>query len=117
MPSRSHNRLSSGMLLTCSDQLHTPIANGCSAMGASPEVRSQRSEIRSQRSEDQGERSDEQNGLGFWIMEPSIRPTSAQRAARSLCSSAEMYSQSLAKSSEVSVSLFSPSQSVNLERK
>src|SRR5579875_195084 len=32
MPSWSSNCFSSGMLLTCKDQLHTPIANGSMAM-------------------------------------------------------------------------------------
>ena len=51
---------------------------------------------------------------GFAIMEPSILPTSAHSATSSLCCSSLIYSQSFEKSRQVSVSLFSPSQSVSL---
>ena len=48
------------------------------------------------------------------IMLPSMRPISWQRFVSSLCSIAVIYPQSRAKSKDESVSLFSPSQSVNL---
>src|SRR6266480_4194263 len=44
----------------------------------------------------------------------SIRPISAHLLVNARCSSGDMYSQSLAKSSDESVSLFSPSESVSL---
>src|SRR2546430_7523850 len=50
----------------------------------------------------------------FLIMLPSILPTSCDRATSPVCCSDVMYPQSLAKSSEESVSPFSPSQSVSL---
>src|SRR6266496_1150138 len=57
------------------------------------------------------------NGSGFRIMEPSIFPTSVHMSERARYSSTVMYPQSRAKSSEESVSLISPSQSVSLLRK
>src|SRR5207253_11441213 len=50
----------------------------------------------------------------FLIIPLSIFPISADREANSACLAGEMYPQSLPKSSDESVSPFSPSQSVNL---
>src|SRR5262249_3621476 len=75
------------------------------------------SEVRSRRSEGRGQCPVERNGSGLLFMAPSIRPTPAQRAGRSLCASREMWLQPLGKARDVYVSLFSPAQSVSLETK
>src|SRR5262245_37271512 len=72
------------------------------------------SQIGSQRSEVSSFHSVMRNDSDFFIICPSIRPISAHLAVNNSCSSAEMYRQSRAKSTDESVSLFSPSQSVNL---
>src|SRR5262245_32811321 len=83
-------------------------------------VRSQGSGIRGQESGIRGQESGEsasgvsRNPLGSRIMEPSILPTSRHRSVSSECSCIDMKQQSRAKSRAVSVSLFSPSQSVSL---
>src|SRR2546426_2506213 len=79
----------------------------------------QRSEVGDQRSEVRGshrcnQRFGIRKGAEFLIILPSILPTSCERATSSACCSDVMYPQSLAKSSEESVSPFSPSQSVSL---
>src|SRR5437016_7925647 len=76
------------------------------------EVGDQRSEVRDTHRYDQ--RLELRKGEGFLIILPSILPTSCERATSSACCSDVMYPQSLAKSSEESVSPFSPSQSVSL---
>ena len=103
--------------------------------GQRSEIRDQRSEVRDQRSEVRGQRS-EVRGLprgyiqnhwgqrsvlgltrklwGLLIIEPNIRPTSLFNEINFLCVSLSIYWQSFAKSKDDSVSLFSPSQSVNL---
>jgi hypothetical protein len=58
-----------------------------------------------------------QERTGFFIIPLSIRPISAHLLVNARCSSMELYSQSLAKSSDESVSLFSPSESVSLLNK
>jgi len=72
-------------------------------------VSNQKSEIRCQRSEVLI-----MNEAGLLIIAPSILPTSLFSAVNFLCSSTLIYPQSLAKSNDESVSLFSPSQSVSL---
>jgi hypothetical protein len=75
------------------------------------EIRCQRAEIRSQRSELDDFRMNEE---GFWIMLPSIAPTSRHFSTNLTCSGFNKHPQSHAKSSHVSVSAFSPSASVSL---
>jgi hypothetical protein len=53
----------------------------------------------------------------FFIIDPNIAPISWQSLTKPMCSALLMYPQSLAKSSQVSVSLFSASESVSLLRK
>jgi len=53
----------------------------------------------------------------LFIIDPSIAPISWHSFTKALCSSLLIYLQSLAKSSQVSVSLFSASESVSLLRK
>ena len=65
-------------------------------------------------SEVKGQKSEIRNFSGSLIMAPSILPISAQSVVTSRCCCTVIYEQSFAKSKEVSVSLFSPSQSVSL---
>jgi hypothetical protein len=78
------------------------------------EDRGQRTEDRERRSEVRGQQAEIRKGWGVLIMLPSILPTSLESDVSSICCSLVMYRQSFAKSSEESVSLFSPSQSVSL---
>src|SRR5437762_2351374 len=83
----------------------------CDAWRRASEITGQRSEVRGQRLTHYSWLRKE---LDFFIIPLSIRPISAHLLVNARCSSMEMYSQSLAKSSDESVSLFSPSESVSL---
>jgi len=71
--------------------------------------RSQRSEVRGQKSELRSK-----NGLGLFNIEPNIDPICLHSVVSRKWSDWSRYPQSNAKSSQVSVSLFSPSESVSL---
>ena len=77
------------------------------------DVSNQFQDSRNQKSE-VGSQSFRRKDSEFFSMEPSILPTDLHFSVKRSCSAMLRYPQSLAKSNHVSVSLFSPSESVSL---